>query len=390
MQPNDIIIEEIPLDSPKLKEFVQFPWELYRKDPCWTPPLNADLLGNKLLGIKGILTSRHPYHRSAEVTHFLARKNGSTVGRISAAVNHEYNDYHKTKIGSFGFFETIEDYEVAKALLDKARDWVKRRDMHVMRGPGEYSNATHERQGILIDGFEYPPTVELTHNPPYYQHFLEKYGFVKAKDYLAHKIIVTEELLARAVPFAKRLARKVSPDVTTRRIDLKNLKSEVSVIVDIYNQAWSHNWGFLPLTNDDADVIANSLSIIADADIIYFAYIGKKPIAVMGNIPDPFYALRPRWKWYGDSDLVRLTRLLLIRRNIPRVRSMFFGIIPEYQGTGIPTLLIMDVAKGMLKNNYKIMEASLLLEDNSKIINFIELFDGEKYKVWRIYDLPLK
>ena len=389
MAPGNIKIEEIPLDSPKLKDFVKFPWRLYHKDPCWTPQLNADLLGSKLLGIKGILTSKHPYHRDAEVTHFMALRNGKAVGRISAAVNHEYNRFHNTKIGSFGFFETIEDYNVAEALLDNARDWIAKRGMITMRGPGEYSNATHERQGILIDGFEYPPTVELTHNPPYYGKFLDSYGFIKAKDYYAHSIEVTEELLDRALPFAKRLAKKVSPDVTTRPIDLRNLKYEVGVIVDIYNQAWSQNWGFLPLTNDDADVIADSLSIIADADIIHYAYIGDRPIAVMGNIPDPFYALRPRWKWYGDSDYVRVLRLLLTRKNIPRVRSMFFGIVPEYQGTGVPTRLILDVAAGMVRKRYSFMEASLLLEDNSKIINFIELFSGKRYKTWRIYDLPL-
>ncbi len=390
MSGNDLTIEQIPLDSPRLKEFARFPWKLYRNDLCWTPPLNADLLGNKLLGIKGILTAKHPYHRDAEVTHFLAKRGHATVGRISAAINHKYNDFHNTRIGSFGFFETIEDYEVAQLLLDKAREWIEERDMDVMRGPGEYSNATHERQGILIEGFEYPPTVELTHNPPFYGEFLDRYGFTKAKDYLAYRLDITDELMAKALPFARKLSKKVSHEVTTRPIDLRNLKYEVSVIVDIYNQAWSHNWGFLPLTNDDADVIADSLAVIADDDIIHFAYVGSRPIAVMGNIPDPFYALRPRWKWYGDSDPVRLARLLSTRRKIPRVRSMFFGIVPEYQGTGVPTLLILDVAAGMQKKGYKVMEASLLLEDNTKIIHFIELFSGLCYKTWRIYDLPLK
>lgn len=390
MTPGNITIEEMPLDSPKLKEFVSLPWELYRNDPCWTPPLHADLLGNRLLGINGILTSKHPYHRNAEVTHFLARKDDKPVGRISAAINREYNNFHKTQIGSFGFFETINDYNVAKLLLDKAREWIEKRGMSVMRGPGEYSNATHERQGILIDGFEYPPTVELTHNPPFYGQFMDKYGLTKAMDYYAYNIEMTDKVLNRAVSFSKKLSRKVSSDITTRPINLKNLKSEVALIVDIYNQAWSRNWGFLPLTNEDANVIADSLAIIADADIIYFAYAGEKPIAVMGNIPDPFYAFRPRWKWYGDSDLVRLLRLLAIRKKIPDVRSMFFGIVPEYQGAGVPTLLVLDVAAGIRKKNYKRMEASLLLEINSKIINFVEIFGGTPYKKWRIYDLPLK
>ena len=120
----------------------------------------------------GLLTQDHPYHRSAEVVHFLAWKDGIPVGRVSAAINRRFNDHYNARFGFFGFFEVVRDYEVAKALLDRARTWVESRGMTVLRGPGEYSNATHERQGILIDGFEYPPTVELTHNPPYYGEFI--------------------------------------------------------------------------------------------------------------------------------------------------------------------------------------------------------------------------
>ncbi len=147
-------IEEIPLGDPRLKTFAMFPWSLYREDNLWTPPLTGDLLGNRILGLVGLLTPRHPYHRYAEVTHFLAWKNGRPVGRISASINRRFNDHYGVKIGFFGFFEVIQDYAVASALLDRARDWVKSRGMTVLRGPGEYSNATHERQGILIEGFD--------------------------------------------------------------------------------------------------------------------------------------------------------------------------------------------------------------------------------------------
>jgi len=176
----NLSIEEIPLGDPRLREFVEAPWHIYRGDPYWTPPLKADLLGNKVLGLVGLLTPEHPYHRDAEVTHFLAQRGSELVGSISAAINRRFNEYHHTRIGFFGFFETVEDFEVAQALLDAARDWVKQRGMEVLRGPGQYSNATHERQGVLIMGFDSPPTVELTHNPPYYGPFLERYGFHKA------------------------------------------------------------------------------------------------------------------------------------------------------------------------------------------------------------------
>ncbi len=193
-------IEEITLDTSRIKDFTDFPWQLYRNDPCWTPPLQGDMLGNRLLGLVGLLTRAHPYHQHAEVTHFLASRDGKPVGRISAAINKRFNDHYDARIGFFGFFEVIQDYEVARALLDQARAWVKSRGMTVLRGPGEYSNATHERQGILIDGFQYPPTVELTHNPPFYGEFLERYRFGKAKDYHAYIFDVQ-------IPTPPRLAR---------------------------------------------------------------------------------------------------------------------------------------------------------------------------------------
>ena len=141
------------MGDPRLRDFVKFHWQLYQGDPCWTPPLNGDLLGNRLIGLKGLLTPEHPYHRHADVTHFMARQDKQPVGSISAAINRQYNEYHYTSIGFFGFFEVVNDYEVAQTLLDYARKWIEERSMAVMRGPGQYSNATHERQGILIDGF---------------------------------------------------------------------------------------------------------------------------------------------------------------------------------------------------------------------------------------------
>ena len=386
--PKDIAIEEIPLGSPKLKDFVRFPWQVYRNDPCWTPPLNGDLLGNRLLGLKGLLTPEHPYHRHAEVTHFMAWQGKRAVGRISAAVNRQYNEYYNMSIGFFGFFEVVEDYEVARILLDSVRKWSEERDLALLRGPGEYSNATHERQGILIDGFEYPPTSELTHNPPYYAQFLEQYGFQKTKDYVAY--ILNRD--SSNVSIARRLAKKVkkSANIETRAIILKELRAEVRLILNIYNEAWARNWGFLPISAEEGDSIADSLRYIIDPGLVRFAYVNGELAAVMGVIPDPNYALRPRWRWYGDSDLIRVARLLLLRRRIPRTRGMMFGIKPEFRYLGIPALLASELADYVLPRHYTEFDASLLLEDNDAIIKVIKVFGGKYYKRWRIYDLPLR
>jgi hypothetical protein len=260
--------------------------------------------------------------------------------------------------------------------------------MSVLRGPGEYSNATHERQGILIDGFQYPPTVELTHNPPYYAEFLERYGFVKAKDYVAH-IINWEEA---NLPLVERLARTASRtvNVKTRPLIFKKLTAEVQLILSIYNEAWAQNWGFMPISKEEGDALADTLRLIIDPGLVRFAYLGEEPVAVLGIIPDPNYALRPRWRWYGDSDFVRIIRLLLMRRRIPLCRGMFFGIKPQHRNLGIPALLFRELMDYSLPRHYRRIEGSLMLEDNTTILKIVEMFGGKYYKKWRIYDLPLK
>ena len=381
-------IEEIPLGDSRIKLFADFAWHLYRGDPCWTPPLRGDLLGNRLLGLVGLLTPEHPYHRHAEVTHFLAWHDGQPVGRISAAINHRFNNYHGASFGFFGFFEVIEDYEIARTLLDQARDWVKGRGMTVLRGPGEYSTVTYERQGILIDGFQYPPTMELTHNAPYYGNFLERYGFNKVKDYYAY----TLDVQAPIPPRLKRLVEQVwtRREIETRPLNLKELRSEVRLIVKLYNDSWPNNWSFLPITNEEADTLAASLRLIVDPGLIRFAFVKGEPVAVLGAFPDPYYALRPRWHWYGDSDLIRIARLLLMRRRIPCTRLMFFGIRPGFRQLGIDAILFYETKQYGIQRGYQKCETSMLLEDNHLILRASKFMGAHHYKTWRIYDLPLK
>ena len=380
-------MEEIPLGSPRINIFAKWSWTLYHHHPLWTPPLTGDLLGNRLLGLKGLLTAEHPYHRHAEVTHFLAWKEGKPAGRISAAVNDRFNEYYNVKIGFFGFFEVIRDYGVAKALLDKAGSWAKERGMTVLRGPGEYSNATHERQGILIEGFDYPPTMELTHNPPYYQTFIEEYGFTKAKDYHAYIMDVQSPPPSRLADLAEIFRKRRR--IETRELVVKNLREEVRLVVRIYNDCWSKNWGFLPVMEEEADAIAESLQLVVDPGLVRFAYVNGTPAAVMGAFPDPYFALRPRWRWYGDSDIVRVLRLLRQKRHIPRIRLMFFGIRPEFREIGIDAILYNEVKEYAMKRGYRECETSLLLEDNHLIISPSEFLGARRYKTWRIYDLPL-
>jgi GNAT superfamily N-acetyltransferase len=238
-----------------------------------------------------------------------------------------------------------------------------------------------------VNGFEHPPTVELTHNPPYYGPFLERYGFAKAKDYHAYILDVQIPTPPRLVRLAAQAADR--RDIEIRPIDLKHLVSEVRLIVQIYNQAWSHNWGFLPVTDDEAMALANSLRIVADPGLIRFAFVQGQPVGVLGALPDPNWALRPRWRWYGDSDLVRVARLLRLRRHIPLLRLMFFGVVAGFRRQGIDARLFVEVKEYAMRRGYRRCEASLLLEDNHLILSPSEFMGARRYKTWRIYDLPL-
>lgn len=384
---NHITIEQIPLGDPKLAEFVRVPWVLNHGDPHWTPPLKADYLGNKLLGSVGLLTPDHPYHKTAKVTHFVAKKDGQLAGRVSAAINYRFNDYYDAKIGFFGFFETCEDYEVAAKLLDAAKAWVKREGMTTLRGPGEYSNATHEIQGTLVEGFEYPPTVELTHNPPYYGEFLERYGLKKAMDYHAYRIDARDYKDERVARIAQRL--KDRRGITTRKLNKKDLNSEIQLILDIYNQAWSENWGFLPITREEGDMLADSLRPVIIPDLVRFAFVKGEPAAVFAALPDMYVALRPRWRWLADAELVRVARAFLMAKRIKRLRVFFFGICPKFRRLGLDALLFQEIQDYALPAGYTMFEPSLLLENNELILRVSEGLGGEHYKTWRIYEMPL-
>jgi len=380
-------IDRIPLGDRRLRAFVDVPWSLFQGDPHWTPPLRAELLGSRVLGLTGLLTPEHPYHRAAEVTHFVVRDGRTLLGRASAAVNRRYNDHHDVKIGFFGFFDVCEDFRVASELLDRCREWLVARGMETMRGPGGYSNATHEpHQGILVDGFDAPPTVELTHNPPYYADYAERYGLRKVKDYHAYRIAIA--------PASERLLRVASAvrrrrGIETRPIDMRRLRDEVNRIVAIYNEAWANNWGFLPLIDAEAEAMADSLRLVADPGLMRFATVNGELAAVLGALPDPNVPLRPRWNRLADLDIARALRLLRTRTRIPRIRLMFFGVRPQFRKLGIDAVLYLEVLEHALRRGYTTCEPSLLLEDNELILRASSFMGGMHYKTWRIYEMAL-
>lgn len=382
-------IEEIALGSSRIEIFVDIPWHLYRNDPCWTPPLRGELLGNRFFGLTGLLTPQHPYHHQAEVTHFVAWRSGEPVGRVSASINHRLNQYSNTLVGFFGFWETTNDYDVASALLDRARDWVKSKGMSILRGPGAYSTTVHEQKGALIEGFEYPPTMGLTYNPAYYGTFLERYGFRKAMDYYACRFDVPVVSIARLQEMQKDILQ--NQQIKTRAINLKDVKNEARLISMIYNESFTHLLGFLPITDEEADSLAHNLLLVGDPGLIRLGFVDDEPAAVFAAFPDANCALRPRWHWYGDSDIIRIARLLLMRRTrIHKALMSFLGVRPPFRRTGIAALLLSEAYQYGVSRGYNECEGSTMAEANDPILGLAKAMGAEYHKKWRIYDLQLK
>ncbi|MBW8773318.1 MAG: N-acetyltransferase, partial [Gemmatimonadetes bacterium] len=222
-----------------LKQFIDLPYRILARDPKWVPPLRMEV--GALLD-----KAKNPFFEHATAEYFLAARGGEVVGRIAASHNRLHNEIHRDKTGFFGFFECVDDQQVADALLKAADQWVRAQGLDTLRGPASFS--VNDECGLLVDGFDTPNVVMMPHNPPYYQRLLEQAGFTNAKDLLAYEggnadhPVDTPERLKRAVQIT--LQRN---GITLRKLDMKRFAAEVDLIKKIYNEAWEKNWGFVPM-----------------------------------------------------------------------------------------------------------------------------------------------
>ena len=271
-------VDVVPVQShADLKAFINLPWAIYRNDPYWVPLLRRDLK-------KRLDKSRYPFFDHAEAEFLIARREGRVVGRIVAIKNDAHIDFHEEQTGFFGFFESIEDSEVSAALFSHAVQWLRERELGVMRGPVNYS--TNDDCGLLVEGFDSAPMIMMSYNPPYYPDLIEEFGFEKAKDLLAYEItdeVQVPERLERTVQWIKK--RK---NITIRSLVKKQIHQEIQRVKEIYNAAWEKNWGFIPMTNREIDYMAQELVQIIDPDLLLFAEIEDEPVAFILALPAIF------------------------------------------------------------------------------------------------------
>jgi len=355
--------------------FIKFPWRIYRNDPAWVPPL--------ILERKAFLDRKeHPFYRHGDAALFLARKKGEIVGRIMASNDPNYNSLHQSNVGCFGLFDSIDDRDVAAALFEAAGNWLRKKGRSEMMGPIDYS--TNYICGLLIDGFQFPPTILTAHNPLYYRRLIESCGFTKAKDWYAWWFADP----SKAVAHLRRLATRFNTrcPAVIRPANLKTLRDESRRLREIYNQAWEKNWGFVPFTEAEIEFMTKELKPLLVPEFAWIAEIGNLPVGFTLCLPDINVVLRDlngRLTRFGLP--IGLIKLLLYKRHIRKGRLIALGVIEKYRRTGIAEMLVLRVIEETMIKRGITGELSMTLEDNFMINRFLEAIGADRYKTYRIY-----
>ena len=374
-----IIIEPVQ-NKRGLSDFVKFPFTLYRGDPNWVPQLIEERLA--LFDQK-----KNPFWQHSRSQLFLAKRDGQIVGTVAAVVNDNHNQVHGELMGSFGFFECINDQAVADALLEAAEAWCRGQGMKIMRGP--LNPSTNDEIGTLIDGFDGPPVVMMTYNPRYVPGLIEAHGYVKAMDVWAWLFDIEEDL-KKAPEKLTRVAEKVmeKAGIRVRKVEMAHFDRDVALVKRVYNAAWQRNWGFVPMTNEEMDHLAAGLKQMIDPNLVFIAETADgEPVGVSMSLPDLHQALK--LSGGGHYFPFGLLKFMWQRRKIDRIRLMIMGMVEEYRGRGADAIFYLETAKEALKRGYKTMEASWILESNTMMNQIIERLGGRKYRTYRIYEKPL-
>lgn len=363
-------------------EFIDMPWSIYAGNPAWVPPLR--------IAVRDLLSvEKNPFFKHASMKAWIAHQDGKCVGRIIAVIDETHNKFHEEKTGFFGFFEAIDDQKLANALLDTAAQWLKAQGMVTLRGP--MNPSTNHECGLLVEGFDDAPYVMMTYNPPYYGKLLEKWGLAKSKDLLAYHLDKKNKISERLVAQSERLKRKGS--VTFRPVNMGKFDEEIEKIMDVYNDAWEKNWGFVPMTREEFHHMAKDMKMVLDPNLVLIAEVKGQTAGFALTLPDvnqaqakvkdgkllPFGLIKLLWHLKGPGK----------KKTVNRCRIITLGIKKAYQDYGIGPLFYTEYYSRCPQLGYNFGEASWILEDNVRMNKALQLMCGERNKVYRIYDRAL-
>ena len=363
-----------------LEDFIEVAFEVFRDDPAWVPPLHMEITDR-------LTPEKNPFFEHAEVALFTAWKDGKAVGRISAQIDHEHLRIHQDNAGFFGFFDTVDDQEVASALVAAAEAWLAERGMTVMRGP--FSLSINEETGMLVEGFDSPPTIMSPHHRSYQGGLAEGAGLQKVKDCYGWKHQVVP-----APPRAQKAWETITslPEVRFRSVRPRQIKKEVHDILDVFNDAWQHNWGFVPATDSEAKKMAADLQLILDKELSFFAEIDGQPVAICLCLPNLNEVI---FDFKGKLNPVTVGKLIwrLKIRRPKSARLMLLGIRTDLRGkkryAPLAMAVIAELVRRGLKQGYEWAELGWTLEDNRLINAAIRSMGSTIYKRYRLFEKPI-
>jgi len=356
-----------------LKKFVSFPRTLYRDDPCWVPPLWAEEKAAYSPTKNAILAH-------SDYALLLAEEGSTVLGRSLVYIDRSFNAFYGGNTGFFGAFECVNDLSVAAALDEAAVAWLARRGIERVRGP---IHPISESWGFLVEGFQTPPVFMAPYNPPHYNAFMERLGYLKAKDLLAYEASLDRDyrIPRRFWDFADRFLAR-NPGVSVRKLSMKELSRDADSILEISNMALKGNWGYVPLDRAEFQEMFRKLRPIADPDAIWFVEDQGKPVGFALGFPDLNLILR---RIGGRLFPVGFLEVLFGVRRVRDYRLFGLAVLPEYQGKGLDVLLYIQIFRA-LSPKIRRLEANYILEDNLKIRNALEKLALDKVKTYRVYE----
>ncbi|HEV2859093.1 MAG TPA: hypothetical protein VGW80_11905 [Solirubrobacterales bacterium] len=360
-----------------LKRFIALPYRLHEGTP-WIPPLKLErrlFLNRKL----------NPYFKHGEAEYFLALRGERVVGRISAQLDHAFNEFHANRWGMFGFLELEDDPEAMAALLDAAEDWLRQRGCDRMVGPMDFS--MNEESGVLIEGHQLEPLIRQPWQPPYYQRLCEGAGLDKAMDLYSWFLDISDREDMLPILFELDERARGEHEVKIRRMSRRHLRQEMDRFAEIYNAAWAENWGFVPYSKEDLDTYTMDMHLAFSRDWFMVAEKDGETIAVAITLPDLNQVLK---KMKGR--LLPLGWWHFLRRNriCDQVRVGFLGVKPEYQHTGVAASLYVEHFDTAERSRQKHGEAGWILETNEAMNRGLEAMSAEIVKKYRLYERPLQ
>ena len=380
MTGNDITIRQVGSAADRRK-FVDLAFRLNASDPKWIPPLKDE--------VHGLITpGKNPWFEHAEAAFFLAERNGVAVGRISAQVDQLVLQHMGAGLGQWGMFEA-EDEETAAALIARAEEWLRSKGM--TRSLGPFSLSIWDEPGLLVSGFDQSPTLMMGHNSPAYQGWVEAAGYTKIKDLLTFELDIARPM----PPIVQRIVESGdrNPRIRIRNVDKKKFDQEAALILHILNDAWSDNWGFIPLTDSEIAYAGKKLKPIVFEDLIRVAEVDGQPVAFMMTLPDLNELIRDL-----DGKLFPFGwAKLLWRLRKPKVHTMrvaLMGVIKELQTTRLASQLafmLIEYSRRPAPINYGATRGEIgwILEDNKGMISIADAIDSHVNRVYRIYEKAL-